>query len=242
LRFAATFGLLQRFTWRSISFTPAFMREAMPVPRPIVFVIDDEPSLRASITRVVRAAGLDAQVFSSAQDFLRAKRPDVPGCLVLDVRLRDASGLDLQNELVRAHVDLPIIFVTRYGDVPMSVRAMKAGAVEFLTTPYRDQELLEAVKNALERHRVLLQHHSEEVLLQERYQRLTPRQREVFPLVTRGMLNKQIAARLGTSEKTIKAHRGQVMRKMNANSLADLIRMGQKLGITDSGWFLIASD
>lgn len=218
------------------------MREAMPVPRPIVFVIDDEPSLRASITRVVRAAGLDAQVFSSAQDFLRAKRPDVPGCLVLDVRLRDASGLDLQNELVRAHVDLPIIFVTRYGDVPMSVRAMKAGAVEFLTTPYRDQELLEAVKNALERHRVLLQHHSEEVLLQERYQRLTPRQREVFPLVTRGMLNKQIAARLGTSEKTIKAHRGQVMRKMNANSLADLIRMGQKLGITDSGWFLIASD
>jgi FixJ family two-component response regulator len=200
--------------------------------RPTIFVIDDEPTVRASIGRLLRSAGLDAQMFSSAQEFLRANRPDVPSCLVLDVRLPDVSGLDLQRELAKANVDLPIIFVTGYGDVPMSVRAMKAGAVEFLTKPYRDQDLLEAVQHAVERHRILRQQHIEGAILKQRYRFLTPREREVFPLVTAGMLNKQIAAQLGTTEKTIKTHRGQVMRKMHAASVADLIRMGQRLGIT----------
>jgi FixJ family two-component response regulator len=200
--------------------------------RPTIFVIDDEPTVRASIGRLLRSAGLDAQMFSSAQEFLRANRPDVPSCLVLDVRLPDVSGLDLQRELAKANVDLPIIFVTGYGDVPMSVRAMKAGAIEFLTKPYRDQDLLEAVQHAVERHRILRQQHIEGAILKQRYRSLTPREREVFPLVTVGMLNKQIAAQLGTTEKTIKTHRGQVMRKMHAASVADLIRMGQRLGIT----------
>jgi FixJ family two-component response regulator len=199
--------------------------------RPTIFVIDDEPTVRASISRLLRSAGLDAQMFSSAQEFLRANRPDVPSCLVLDVRLPDVSGLDLQRELAKANVDLPIIFVTGYGDVPMSVRAMKAGAVEFLTKPYRDQDLLEAIQHAVERHRILRQQHTEGAILKQRYHSLTPREREVFPLVTVGMLNKQIAAQLGTTEKTIKTHRGQVMRKMHAASVADLIRMGQRLGI-----------
>jgi FixJ family two-component response regulator len=200
--------------------------------RPTIFVIDDEPTVRASIGRLLRSAGLDAQMFSSAQEFLRANRPDVPSCLVLDVRLPDVSGLDLQRELAKANVDLPIIFVTGYGDVPMSVRAMKAGAIEFLTKPYRDQDLLEAVQHAVERHRILRQQHIEGAILKQRYRSLTPREREVFPLVTVGMLNKQIAAQLGTTEKTIKTHRGQVMRKMHATSVADLIRMGQRLAIT----------
>jgi FixJ family two-component response regulator len=200
--------------------------------RPTIFVIDDEPTVRASIGRLLRSAGLDAQMFSSAQEFLRANRPDVPSCLVLDVRLPDVSGLDLQRELAKENVDLPIIFVTGYGDVPMSVRAMKAGAIEFLTKPYRDQDLLEAVQHAVERHRILRQQHIEGAIVKQRYRSLTPREREVFPLVTVGMLNKQIAAQLGTTEKTIKTHRGQVMRKMHAASVADLIRMGQRLGIT----------
>jgi FixJ family two-component response regulator len=200
--------------------------------RPTIFVIDDEPEVRASIGRLLRSAGLDALMFSSAREFLRANRPDVPSCLVLDVRLPDVSGLDLQRELAKANVDLPIIFVTGYGDVPMSVRAMKAGAIEFLTKPYRDQDLLEAIQHAVERHRILRQRHIEGAILKQRYRSLTPREREVFPLVTVGMLNKQIAAQLGTTEKTIKSHRGQVMRKMRAASVADLIRMGQRLGIT----------
>jgi FixJ family two-component response regulator len=199
--------------------------------RPTIFVIDDEPTVRASIGRLLRSAGLDAQMFSSAQEFLRANRPYVPSCLVLEVHLPDVSGLDLQRELAKENIDLPVIFVTGYGDVPTSVRAMKAGAVEFLTKPYRDQDLLEAIQHAVERHRILRQQHIEGAILQQRYRSLTPREREVFPLVTVGMLNKQIAAQLGTTEKTIKTHRGQVMRKMHATSVADLIRIGQRLGL-----------
>lgn len=203
----------------------------MNAVRTMVFVVDDEPAVCVSISRLLRSVGLEVQTFGSAEEFLVSKRPDLPGCLVLDVRMPDLSGLDLQQELAKADVDLPIIFVTGYGDIPSSVRAMKAGAFEFLTKPYRDQELLEAIQHALDRHRTLRQKRSEMAVLQQRYASLTPRQREVFPLVTRGLLNKQIAAELGASEKTVKIHRGQVMRKMQAESLADLIRIGQKLSI-----------
>ncbi|MGZ7083932.1 MAG: response regulator transcription factor, partial [Candidatus Angelobacter sp.] len=169
--------------------------------------------------------------FASAHEFMGAPRPDGPACLVLDVRLPDLSGLDLQQELAKSNVDLPIIFITGHGDIPMSVRAMKAGAVEFLTKPFRDQDLLEAIQHGIEKHRGIRQRGAEVSGLQQLYDSLTPREREVFPLVVGGMLNKQIAHQLGTSEKTIKVHRGQLMRKMTANSLADLIRMAGKLKI-----------
>ena len=202
-------------------------------PVPLVSVVGDEPAVRESISKLLRSAGLDVETFHSAEDFLRSQRPDVPGCLVLDVRLPDLSGLDLQQELARKHVDLPIIFVTGHGDIPMSVRAIKAGALEFLTKPYRDQDLLQAIQNAVERHRSLRQQYRQRAVLERRYSSLTPREREVFLLVIRGLLNKQTAALLGTSEKTIKIHRSHVMRKMQAESLPDLVRIGQKLGIND---------
>ena len=198
---------------------------------PIVFVVDDESAVGVSIKRLLHSVGLEARHFTSASEFLRAKRPDAPGCIVLDVRLPDLSGLDLQQELAKANVDLPVIFVTGHADIPMTVRAMKAGAVEFLTKPFREQELLEAVQRAISRHRQIRDQRASMRVLQSRYELLTPREREVFPLVASGLLNKQVAAELNASEKTIKVHRGQLMQKMEAHSLSDLIRMAEQLGV-----------
>ena len=198
---------------------------------PIVFVVDDDSAVGVSIKRLLHSVGLEARHFTSASEFLRAKHPDAPGCIVLDVRLPDLSGLDLQQELAKANVDLPVIFVTGHADIPMTVRAMKAGAVEFLTKPFREQELLEAVQRAISRHRQIRDQRASMRVLQSRYELLTPREREVFPLVASGLLNKQVAAELNASEKTIKVHRGQLMQKMEAHSLSDLIRMAEQLGV-----------
>jgi FixJ family two-component response regulator len=201
---------------------------------PVVFVVDDEPAVRISLKRLLRSIGLEARTYASAQEFLHSERPDAPACLVLDVRLPGLSGLDLQQELAAANIDLPIIFVTGHGDIPMSVRAMKAGAVEFLTKPFREQDLLEAIQRGIERNRITRQQSAELRTLQRCYALLTPREREVFPRVTSGLLNKQIAAELGASEKTIKVHRGQVMQKMKAESLAHLIQMAEKLRLSSN--------
>jgi FixJ family two-component response regulator len=201
---------------------------------PVVFVVDDEAAVRISLKRLLRSIGLEARTYASAQEFLQSERPDAPACLVLDIRLPGLSGLELQQELAAASVDLPIIFVTGHGDIPMSVRAMKAGAVEFLTKPFREQDLLEAIQRAIERNRITRRQSAELRTLQRRYALLTPREREVFPRVTSGLLNKQIAAELGASEKTIKVHRGQVMQKMKAESLAHLIQMADKLHLSSN--------
>src|SRR5438132_10276175 len=176
----------------------------MPEPDPVVFVVDDDPSLRHALTHLLRSVGLRVETFGSAREFLAGLRPDAPGCLVLDVRLPGLSGLDLQHELAAAQVDLPIIFITGYGDIPMTVRAMKAGAVEFLTKPFRDQDLLDAIQQAIDRDRVVRQQHAELVVLRQHYDALTPRERDVMQLVVSGLLNKQIAGELSTSEITIK--------------------------------------
>src|SRR5207253_2308739 len=175
---------------------------------------------------------LQVELFESAQEFLRSQRTDAPSCLVLDIRLPGISGLDFQRELAQANIHIPIIFITAHGDIPMTVRAMKAGAVEFLTKPFRDQDLLDAIQIALERDRARRQQEAEIATLRERFESLTPREREVLPLVVSGMLNKQIAAEIGTSETTVKVHRGQLMRKMGADSLADLVRMAERMGIS----------
>ncbi len=206
----------------------------MNPPRQIVFVVDDDQAVCAALRRLIHSVGIEVQTFASAQDFLRATRPEVPACLVLDVRLPDLSGLNLQEKLTDAKIDLPIIFITGHGDIPMSVRAMKGGALEFLTKPFKEQDLLEAIQRGIEQHRSHQVQRAEASELHRRYDFLTPREREVFPLVTSGLLNKQIAAELGASEKTIKIHRSQVMQKMKAESLADLVRMAEKLGLTPS--------
>jgi FixJ family two-component response regulator len=196
---------------------------------PIVYVVDDEPSVCLALKRLLRSVDLEARIFTSAQEFLYSARPDAPGCLILDVRLPGLSGLDLQAELAAEKIDLPVVFITGHGDIPMSVRAMKAGAIEFLTKPFREQDLLEAIQRGIEQNRNVRRQSAEMRALQQLYVLLTPREREVFPCVTSGLLNKQIAALLGTSEKTIKVHRAQIMQKMKATSLAHLIHMAGKL-------------
>jgi FixJ family two-component response regulator len=197
----------------------------------IVFVVDDDSSIREAIESLVKLAGLRVETFGTAQEFLHSKRPDVPGCVVLDVELPGLSGFDLQRELAAHDIKLPIIFITGYGDIPMSVRAMKAGALEFLTKPFRDQDLLNAVQQALERDRAARQHSSETAGLRERFDSLTSREREVMSLVVAGWLNKQIGFELKISEITVKIHRGRVMNKMGAQSLAELVRMTERLEI-----------
>jgi FixJ family two-component response regulator len=203
----------------------------MAEPQSIVFVVDDDAAIRKALASLMRSVGLQVESFGSAQEFLQTNRPEVPSCLILDIRLPGISGLDFQRKLGEANTPIPIIFITGHGDIPMSVRAMKAGAVEFLTKPFRDQDLLDAVQLALERDRDRRQSEAEIATLRERYEWLTPREREVLPLVVSGLLNKQIAAEIGTSETTVKVHRGQLMRKMGADSLPELVRMAEKMGI-----------
>ena len=204
---------------------------AAKVPSQVVFVIDDDASMRDAVSRLLNAVGLTVQTFASAREFLAGRLPDVPGCAVLDVRLPGLSGLDLQREMVERGIHIPVIFITGHGDIPMSVQAMKAGAVEFLTKPFRDQDLLDAVRLGIQLDRQGRKERAELAELRDGHRQLTPREREVMSLVVAGLLNKQIALRLGTSEKTIKIHRSHVMQKMRADSLADLVRMSQKLGI-----------
>ena len=202
----------------------------MPDVPPIIFVVDDDLSVRESLELLIKSAGWQPELFVSAQEFLSRPRPSVPCCLVLDVTLPGLSGLELQRQLAE-RTDMPIIFITGHGDVPMSVQAMKAGAVEFLTKPFKDDVLLDAIRGAIDHSRAALRLDSEMRLLRKRYESLTPREREVMGLVVSGLLNKQVGGELGISEITVKAHRGQVMRKMKADSLADLVTMAARLGL-----------
>lgn len=210
----------------------AFHGGQSPRPTPIVFVIDDNVSVRESLELLIHCEGWQAETFSSAQDFLTRPRAAVPHCLVLDVFLPDVNGLDLQKRVSPERTDMPIIFIAGRGDVPMSVQAMKAGALEFLLKPFRDDDLLTAIREALERSRLALARDAEMQVLRDRYASLTPREREVMALVVSGLLNKQVGWELGISEITVKAHRGNMMQKMKAESLADLVRMAGRLRIT----------
>lgn len=206
-------------------------RQPATAEEPTVFVVDDDESMREALRSLFRSVSLRVETFGSAADFLRSKLPDVASCLVLDVRLPGLSGLDFQAELAKANIHIPIIFMTGHGDIPMSVQAMKAGAVDFLTKPFRDQDMLDAVAAALERDRGRRKDEQRISELQTRFEALTEREREVMELVTAGLMNKQIAGELGLSEITVKIHRGHVMRKMAARSLADLVRMAEELGV-----------
>jgi FixJ family two-component response regulator len=201
---------------------------------PTVFVLDDDFSIRGPLKTLLRSVGLSVEFFNSPFDFLQGVRLDTPSCLVLDVRLPGKSGLDLQRELADKNISIPLIFLTAHGDIRMTVRAMKAGAIEFLTKPFRDQDLLDAVQEALEQDRGRRERQTEIAILRERLESLTRREREVLPLVVSGWLNKQIAAEIGTTEATIKVHRSQLMKKMSANSVPELVRMADKIGITSA--------
>jgi RNA polymerase sigma factor (sigma-70 family) len=196
---------------------------------PIVFIVDDDASVREGLKNLIRSVGLHVELFGSATEFLETQRPDAPSCLVLDVRLPGISGLDLQRRLADANVHVPIIIITGHGDIPMSVRAMKAGAIEFLTKPFRDQDLLDAIQVALERSRTRRQREAEIAVLRERFESLSPRERDVVTKVVSGMLNKQIADEIGIAENTVKVHRSRAMEKMQAQSLADLVKMVERL-------------
>ena len=206
----------------------------MKEEQPVVFVIDDDPSMRDSLQDLLQSVGMEARVFKSTQEFLRAERPDAPSCLVLDVRLPGQSGLDFQRTLAASGIELPIVFISGHGDIPMTVRAMKAGAVEFLAKPFRDQDLLDAIQGGIERDRARRGDAALVAQLRERFASLTEREREIMALVVAGRQNKQIAAELGVSEVTVKAHRGQIVRKMQAKSLPELVRMADRLGVPAS--------
>jgi len=214
---------------------PASPRGASTPEKPVVLVVDDDPSLREALSSLLRSVGLRVEVFGSAPELLETALPDAACCLVLDIRLPKRSGLDFQSELIKANIQIPIIFITAHGDVPMSVRAMKAGAVDFLSKPFRDQDLLDAVAIAIERDRKRREGEKGVAELKAKLETLTKRELEVMSLVTAGLMNKQVAGEIGVSEITVKIHRGHVMRKMGARSLADLVRMAEMLGISRRG-------
>jgi FixJ family two-component response regulator len=228
-------GLFQtafRGNIRPMQSHPAIASRMKTEVAPIVFIVDDDLSVRRTTERLVRTAGFNVQAFTSGREFLKNPRPEGPACLILDVRMPGLDGMQLQRELTQSGINIPIIFITGHGDIPMSVRAMKAGAVEFLTKPFRSRSLLDAIHAAIERDRSAYKERSESGELRERHKQLTAREREVMTLVVAGMLNKQVAGELATTERTIKFHRANIMQKMQAESLADLVRIAEKLGVS----------